>query len=242
MSEQEHFKKTKSFINSFNNAVNGIIFSIKYERNMRFHILAAIVVLIASLLFNFTKIEMILLTITIALVLIAELVNTAIEQAVDLACNNQYHEIAKASKDIAAGAVLVSAINSLFVAYLIFYDRMIILSESVFVKIQKSPSHLAFISIALVLILTIILKGILYKGKGTHFQGGTVSGHSALAFCAATIAAFIAQDVLVIIILYGLAVLVAESRVEGEIHSISEVIFGALTGIIVAVLVFKVIV
>ncbi len=235
----EFKKKSKSFINSFNNAVRGVTFSLKHERNMRFHILAAILVLIASLLFNFTKIEMILLTITISLVLISELFNTAIEQAVDLASGRKYNEIAKVSKDVAAGAVLVAAVNSLFVGYLIFFDRIIVLSDSVFVKIQKSPSHLTFVATALVLIITVVLKSLLFQGRGTPFQGGTVSGHAALAFCGATIGSIVARNVLVTILLYGIALLVAESRVEGKIHSIGEVISGAIVGILIAVIVFK---
>lgn len=80
-----------------------------------------------------------------------------------------------------------------------------------------------------------------YKGRGTPFQGGTVSGHAAVSFCIATIIAFIANNMLVSTLSYLMAILVGESRIEGRIHSLMEVILGGLLGIIVGILVFQII-
>ena len=91
------------------------------------------------------------------------------------------------------------------------------------------------------IIITVGLKAKFYRGKGTHFQGGTVSGHAAVSFCIATIIAFLAQNAIVTTLVYGLAVLVGESRIEGKIHSFFEVIAGGILGILIGVLVFQII-
>ena len=108
-------------------------------------------------------------------------------------------------------------------------------------KIKKSPVHLTFIALLLVVLLTIGLKAKYYRGRGTHFQGGTVSGHSAVAFCVAAIISFLVENILVISLAFGLALLVAESRVEGKIHTLIEVVLGGVLGIIVAILAFQII-
>src|SRR5699024_2793476 len=104
-------------------------------------------------------------------------------------------------------SVLIASINSVFVCYFIFYDRIVPLSHAAVFKIQKSPTHLAFIALVLVILFTIILKSIFYKGHGTYLQGGTVSGHSSIAFCAATMIAYLANNTLVTILSLLLAFL-----------------------------------
>ena len=85
------------------------------------------------------------------------------------------------------------------------------------------------------------MKAKFYKGRGTHFQGGTVSGHAAISFCIATIIAFLAHNMLVTTLVYSLAILVGESRIEGKIHTLTEVLLGAIVGTIVGILVFQII-
>lgn len=233
-------RKTKSLIESFNHAVNGIIYSLKTERNLKFHFLIAGIIIFISLFFDFTRIELLILFFSISLVLMAEMMNTAVERVVDL-ITEDFHPLARLAKDIAAGGVLISAINSLVVGYLLFFDRLNPITNLVLFKIRNSPIHLTFMALVLVIILTIGIKAKFYRGRGTPFQGGTVSGHSAISFCIATIVAFIANNMLVSTLVYFLAILVGESRVEGKIHSLFEVISGALLGIIVGVLVFQVI-
>lgn len=232
-------RKRKSLIDSFNNAVNGIIYSLKTERNLKIHFTTAILVILISLFFDFTRVEFLILCISIAFVLMSEMINTAVERVVDL-ITEDYHPLARLAKDIAAGAVLISAINSLIVGYLLFFDRLEPINNLVLFKIRNSPIHMTFIALVLVIILTVVLKARFYKGRGTPFQGGAVSGHSALAFCIATIISFIGNNILISTLVFIVAILVAESRVEGKIHSPLEVISGALLGIIVGMLIFKV--
>ncbi|NMA85911.1 MAG: phosphatase PAP2 family protein [Tissierellia bacterium] len=232
--------KSRSLIESFNYAVNGIIYTLKTEKNMKIHFMAAIVVILLSLFFDFTKLELLMLFITIAFVIMAEMFNTAVERTIDL-ITHEFHPLARIAKDIAAGGVLIAAINALVVGYLLFFDRLNPYTNLVLFKLKNSSIHLTFVALALVILLTIVFKTIFYKGKGTPFQGGVVSGHAAISFCIATIIAFIANNMLVSTLAFFMAILVGESRIEGRIHSLMEVIVGALLGIIIGVLVFQII-
>lgn len=232
--------KSRSLIESFNYAVSGIIHTLKTERNMRIHFVIGVLVILLSLYFDFTRGELILLFFTISLVLITEMINTAIERTIDL-ITKEYHPLARLAKDMAAGGVLIAAINSLVVAYLLFFDRLNPYTNHILFKIKNSPVHLTFVALTLVIMLTIGIKTVFYKGKGTPFQGGIVSGHSAISFCIATIIAFIANNMLVSTLSYFMALLVGESRIEGRIHTLLEVVSGALLGILVGILVFQII-
>ena len=112
-------KKTKArqgIIKAFNAAIEGIIYTFKAERNMKIHYCLAVVILVASLFLDLTKVEMILLVFAISLVVIAEMFNTAIEKTIDM-ITDEYHPLAKIAKDVAAGGVLIAALNSVVVGY-----------------------------------------------------------------------------------------------------------------------------
>ena len=230
----------KGLIDSFNYAVTGIITSMKTERNMVIHYLAAIAVMSLSLFFDFTKIEFLVLLIATTMVVVTELINTAIEKTIDLVTED-YHPLAKIVKDISAGAVLISAITATIVGYTLFYNKLDSLTYKILYNIKTSNYHLTTVAIILVTLLTIGLKTALYKEWGTHFQGGAVSGHASVSFCMATIISFLAGNVLIITLAFGLALLVAESRVEGKIHTPIEVVLGGILGVLVGILVFQVI-
>lgn len=232
--------KIRNIINSFNYAVTGILQAMKTEKNLRFQYITAIVVISFSLFFDFSRLEFLILLVTISLVLITEMLNTAIEKTIDI-ITKDYHPLAKIAKDVAAGAVLISAVNAIVVGYLLFFDRLNPIANYVLFKIKSNEIHLTFVALLLVTLLTIGFKAKFYKGRGTHFQGGTVSGHSAISFCVATIISFLANHILVTTLAYGLALLVGESRIEGRIHSLLEVVYGAILGTLVGILVFQII-
>ena len=108
-----------SLVESFNYAVEGIIHVLRTHRNMRIHFAAAAVVLILALWIGVDRIELVVLLLAIAFVLIAEMVNSAIEAAIDVATSS-FDPLAKLAKDIAAGAVLIASINAIAVGYLVF--------------------------------------------------------------------------------------------------------------------------
>lgn len=230
--------KNRDEIKSFNHAVSGIIAALKTEGHMKFHFFCAISVLVLSLFFDFNRIEFAVLALTVGLVIICEMINTAIERIIDIV-SPDYHPVARVVKDIAAGAVLVSAVVAFLVGYLLFFDRISHISVRTIQKIQNSPIHLTFVALVLVVLFVVVLKTKYSKGHGTFFKGGKVSGHAAIAFCIATIISLISNNFLLIILTVFLAALVAESRIESEIHSLDEVAVGALLGIITAILIFK---
>ncbi|AFZ46095.1 diacylglycerol kinase [Cyanobacterium stanieri PCC 7202] len=115
------WKVAPDVFSSFRFAWAGVIYTFKTQRNFRIHTGIALVAILLGLWFNVTMTQMAILAITCALVMILELLNTAIESVVDLTVGKQYHEQAKKAKDCAAGAVLVSAIASVLVACFILF-------------------------------------------------------------------------------------------------------------------------
>lgn len=109
----------RRFLDSLKYALEGIEYCVKTQRNMRVHFVFAVCALVAGIILNISKLEFIIIIIVISMVLICEIFNTAIEKAIDTV-TQEYHHMAKIVKDVAAGAVLVSAINAVVVAFLIF--------------------------------------------------------------------------------------------------------------------------
>lgn len=108
----------RKFLESLKYALEGLEYCIKTQRNLRIHFVFAAAAILMSLILNISRIEFVLIVMVISMVIICEIINTAIERAVDTT-TLEYHPIAKISKDVAAGAVLVSAINAVVVGWLI---------------------------------------------------------------------------------------------------------------------------
>ena len=118
-----NLEKTKKFLNSFKYAYQGFISSFKTERNMKVHIAIMLLVIIAVFIFNISKIEWIICFILFAIVISAELFNTAIETIVDMITKEE-DKRAKLAKDIAAAAVLIPAIFSALIGFIIFLPKI----------------------------------------------------------------------------------------------------------------------
>ncbi len=116
--------KSKNFFESFKNALDGIKKAVKEETNLKIQLVFAILAIILSIVLKISKIEFMIIIITIFLVIFGELVNTAIEQTVDLVTED-YNEKVKKIKDISAGASLIFAINSIIVGIIIFGEKII---------------------------------------------------------------------------------------------------------------------
>ncbi len=228
--------KNRNLIDSFNNAVNGILSAVRSERNMKIHISAAALVLILSLFYDLTRAEFLIVCITIAIVIICELFNTAIEVIIDTLIDI-YHPKAKVVKDTAAGAVFIASVLSVLVGYFIFFDRVSTSLEIGIVRIKQAPMHLTVIAIILTLLLVLLLKA--FFKKGTPFSGGMPSGHSAIAFSAVTAVALWTNNVNITILFLIVALLVVQSRLEGKIHTVIELIAGAVIGFSVTLLLFQ---
>jgi diacylglycerol kinase (ATP) len=233
-------RRKTTLLQSFDHAFQGLVYAVRNQRNMRIHIAVALIVMIASIFLNLSRLELVIIFVTIAFVLMAEMINTAVEAVVDI-ITDEFDPRAKAAKDVAAGAVLVAAINALVVAYLVLADRMAHVSLDLLSTIRRSPAHLTIVALAVVAFAVIALKAT--RRKGTPLSGGLPSGHSALAFAGWTAVTYAVgaarQGLLVSAIAFIMAFLVAQSRVETGVHSLLEVVLGALLGMVVTTLIFQ---
>lgn len=226
----------RRFVESFNAAIEGFIYVLKTQRNMRIHFLSALLIILLAIYLNFSSLEMLVLCATITIVLAAEMLNTTVELVVDM-IKTEFHPIARIIKDISAGAVLIASINAVIAGYLLFSKRVPFRIEEGVISIRQSPWHLTFISFILVLGLTIIGKILIHKG--TPLRGGMPSGHAAIAFSIWTIIAFLTNNSIVIILAFVMAFLIARHRVKDSIHNVWEVLAGAALGVLLTTIVFQ---
>ncbi|WP_237566345.1 diacylglycerol kinase family protein [Paenibacillus sp. EZ-K15] len=110
----------QSLYRAFGCAMRGILTAVQTERNMKIHIAAALIVFIAAALLQLDRMSWLFLLLAIALVFIAELVNTAVEAIIDL-ISPEEHVLARVAKDTAAGAALVAAVFAVVIGILVFY-------------------------------------------------------------------------------------------------------------------------
>jgi diacylglycerol kinase (ATP) len=231
--------RTKNAVDSFRYALDGILHGFRAQRHMRFHFIVAVLALLAGVIYGLTRAELLVLLFSIALVLIAEMFNTAVEAVVDLVTQS-YHPLAKHAKDVAAGAVLVAALNAIVVGLILFFDVDRI--EQLFLHQRaQEPGMIQTIVITMVMLLVLLVIWKVLGGKGTFLHGGVVSGHSAVGFCICTIILLLSPNPFVAFLAILMALIIAQSRVEAGVHTLQEVIIGALLGIVLPVVLFWVI-
>src|SRR5579871_808418 len=132
--------RSRTIFDSFNFAFEGIIHVLRTQRNMRIHFVVAIGVIVLALVVAVSKIELIALLISITFVLIAEMINSAIEGAIDVATTS-FDPMAKLAKDIAAGAVLIAAINAVAVGYLVFSGKAAVRTSKLIDRVRDQPGE-----------------------------------------------------------------------------------------------------
>jgi diacylglycerol kinase (ATP) len=207
---------------------------------MRFHVLASAVVLVVSVLVGVSKLELAILVLVIAAVFVTEMLNTALEFAVDLV-TREYHPLAKLAKDVSAGAVLVTSVAALAVGYLILGDHLGPLTLQTLESVRRWPGHLTLVALALVTIAVLLGKAL--TRAPNPFLGGMPSGHAAVAFAGWVAASFVAAEGryagLISLITLLMALLVCQSRIEAGIHTVYQVVAGGALGTLLAVAVFQ---
>lgn len=114
----------KRFVKSFHYAAQGIHYGLKHDQNLRFHFLAAVIVILAGIAFRVNTFELGILGVMIILVISAEMINTAIEKMVDLIIK-EHHEDAKVAKDVSSGMVLIAAVGAIIVGVVIFTPHIL---------------------------------------------------------------------------------------------------------------------
>jgi diacylglycerol kinase (ATP) len=234
---QYFLKHQRSLLESFNWAIEGLSFGVRTQRNLKLHFLAATLAVLLTLALGLEKWEIVAVLIVIGMVITAELFNTAIEVAVDLATDGKYKELAKIAKDVAAAGVLVAASTSVFVGYLIFFKRLNRLSLSLIQRLVQMPEYLTGIALFLVVTVAIVFKVVI--GEGTPGRGGWPSIHAALAGSLFTSITILSKNFLISSLSLILALLVLQARVEKAIHTTFEVVSGFLLGIFLTLFLFQ---
>src|SRR4051794_37418854 len=229
-----------SIIESFNYAIEGVVHVLRTQRNMRIHFAIAVGVLVTAAAVGVSKIELIVLLLSITFVLVAEMINTAVEGTID-AATTSFDPMAKLAKDIAAGAVLIASVNAVAVGYLVFAGKAADKSARVLDKLRNAPAEITVIALVLTVIIVIATKA--WTGRGTPLRGGLPSGHAAIAFAGWIAATYVVADsehrFLVSALALIMALLVAQTRVEAGVHSTLEVTYGALLGGLVSLVLFQ---
>ncbi len=231
----------KNFLQSVSNAVNGIIYCATTQTNITKQLILGTIVMILSLFYNFTTAEFLCLTFAVFFVIFAELVNTAIETLVDLYVD-VYHPKAKIAKDVAAGAVVLTAINAIIVAYFLFFreTELTIMTDNIFNQIVTSPRNLAFVAIILTVIAILAVKSAFKKrdlARGVKEDTFLPSGQSALAFALLTSIWINSRNIIVFCLALSLSIMVVGNRATDN-KTFGEILFGAFMGVLIVVLVY----
>ncbi|MBP8954162.1 MAG: diacylglycerol kinase [Armatimonadetes bacterium] len=233
-------REYKSVWRSFRFAWDGLSYVLRTEKHMQFHVTIMSLVLMAAAGFGVNPYELLHLMTAFALVLITEMINTALERTIDLTVKT-YDPSAKIAKDVAAGAVLLAAAYAVAVGII-----GITTSETFWRVIRSLPESMATPHLGVVqgVLIGSILLGVIIawlKAKtqsGTFWKGGVVSGHTALAFLIGTSLVIMTRNLSVACLVLAMALLVSQSRVQAKIHSMQEVVIGAALGTIMAIIIF----
>ena len=231
--------RAPSLIDSFNYALEGVIHVLRTQRNLRIHFLAAVLVFAGAVAVGVSRLQLIALVLAIAFVLVAEMLNTAIEGVIDVSTTS-FDPNAKLAKDMAAGAVLIASVTAVAVGFLVFQSAVGTRATRVLDRVRDAPSDITLVALFLVVLIVIATKA--WTGRGTPLRGGLPSGHAALAFAGWVAVTYLIGDhhrFVVSALTLIMALLVAQTRVESGIHSALEVAYGGALGALVTLAVFQ---
>ena len=116
----------ENLVDSFRYAGMGFWYACRTQRNFRIHLGVAVVAISLSVWLQLTRVELVLVALTCGMVMVLELINTALEAVVDLAVGDRYHQLAKIAKDCAAAAVLVAAAVAVLVAAFLLLPPLLV--------------------------------------------------------------------------------------------------------------------
>lgn len=225
-------KEVFRWLRSFHYAYEGLKYALATQRNMKFHFFVSFVALISALFFHISKVEILFIILAIMLVIMTELINTAIEKTVDLAMPNQ-HPIAKIAKDLAAASVLVAAAFAVAVGAIVFYEPI----NRWFQQGKSNPIHVtaesAWLYLALVLITVIVMETRFSQSRRLR-----PSLWMAIAFSLATLITLLSASALVSLMAFSLAFLFMVMLYERRNRPLLVSLFGALIGAAITILAF----
>lgn len=220
-----------------NNAIEGILHAAKTQRHLKFHLLAAFSVLLCCFIIGLDKYEFAIIALITMVVIVAEMFNSALEAVVDLT-TQEFKTLARAAKDISAGAVLISAIGALVIGYLILGPHLVKIWLGFYRVPRHTAGNIAVLAIIMIMLIVILIKA--YFGASHPLRGGFPSGHTASAFSLwISLIHVTASPWLIGLGLLG-AILIAASRLRLKIHTFRDVAYGALLGSAITLILFMV--
>jgi diacylglycerol kinase (ATP) len=227
----------RKWIRSTNHAIEGILHAAKTQRHMRYHFYAAILILIVSFTIGISWSEVVILITLSIIVLSVEMLNSALETITDILFR-EYDEKAKRIKDMAAGAVLITAIGAAVIGFVILFEPVKNFFYNGLNIAKHAKSDVAVVSLIVVLIMVVLTKS--FFGKGQPLRGGMPSGHAAISFSMWVAVTMISESFIPSLLVFFMAIIIAQSRVSTGAHKPLEVIVGALLGITVTFMLFKI--
>ncbi|GAB4466410.1 MAG: hypothetical protein OHK0029_37700 [Armatimonadaceae bacterium] len=223
--EEYHPWRSPNPLDSFRHATTGVVDAVKTQRNMRVHLMLFAPVLAASFYLEFSPLEMVALLVTATLVLFAEMVNTAVETVVDMV-TLEYHPNARLAKDVAAGGVLLAAINSVAVGAFLFLQEGRLLR---LLSLLQSPLGKEVLLPGAGLFLVVLL-----AAKWKYARKRVVSPYTALTVYAATLIVLVSHSLFSSALAVTVAGIVSLWRVQRRHETVQEVLLGAALGLLLA--------
>lgn len=223
----------RKFVRSFRFAYEGLLYSFSSQSNMKFHFFAAFVVLLLALFFGLTKLEILFIMLAIALIIVTELVNTAIEKAVDLAMPEQ-HPVAKIAKDVAAAAVLVTAVFAVCVGMVVFYEPVDQLIHHARERINVGSVDSIWVFLTIVVLSMVVIHA-RFSQKSRIIRPSLIS---ACAFSISTIMVLLVPNTIVGLLSCALSLMIVALLIDKTERSFTSLLFGGLIGSVITVLVF----
>jgi diacylglycerol kinase (ATP) len=226
----------RQWLKNANFAIEGVLHAAKTQRHVRYHLFTAAAVLLLSYILGVSRMEFLIIALSVIAILLAEMFNTAIEAIVDMV-SPERSEKARIAKDIAAGAVLIAAFGVAVIGYIILFPYLRDTFHQGLYITKHSKEEIALIALIIIVILVVMTKT--YFGRGLPLSGGMPSGHSALAFSTWVVITYITENFIASLLSFIVAVIIAQSRVMTRTHTVWEVILGSLMGALVTFLLFK---
>ncbi|TXK84116.1 diacylglycerol kinase [Paenibacillus sp. N3.4] len=219
---------------SFRYAYEGIKYALDTQRNMKFHFCVAFFVLLAALFMRLPKTDILFILLAVTLMIVTELINTAVEKTVDLAMPDR-HPLAKIAKDVAAASVLVSAGFAVIVGMVVFYEPLDRLIRHASVEDTPISAGTIWVLISLV-ILTVIVIETRFADKGKLVRPSLLT---AIAFAVSTVITIFVSLTIVALLAYTLSALIFLMLYDKKTRPFPALILGALIGTVVTILAFS---
>ncbi|WP_058301879.1 diacylglycerol kinase family protein [Gorillibacterium timonense] len=226
-------KSGPRFLRSLHYAYEGVKYALSSQPNMKIHFFATFVVIISAVFFRIDPIHLLFLLLAITLVIVTELINTAIEKTVDLAMPNR-HPLAKIAKDTAAAAVLVAAVFAIAVGIAVFFQPV----ERLFHAARDPGRELSVESvwIYLLLVLLVVIVAETRFGRTLFLRPSLLSGVIASL---ATLIAISSTQMLPAFLAAFMAALFLLILYRRKTRTLPGILFGASSGVAITLLLFE---